>query len=112
MPAFAIEHHAIRFAQPGLFFQAVLDARHDAALFFLTLGVQLVEPSGNLPGTLHVFLVEKFDHVAGRARPSPSFATSSSALRPTFTGRRSPCSPSFANTRFSPSNGTASAMDR
>ena len=32
------------------------------------------------------------------------------AFSPTFTGERSPCNPSFANTRFSPSNGTASAM--
>src|SRR5260370_10053876 len=57
MPAFAIHYHAIRFAQRGLVFKPAKNADHDAPLFFLTLGVQLVVPTGNPPGTLNVFLL-------------------------------------------------------
>src|SRR5260370_5946127 len=57
MPAFSIHHHAIRFAQGGLFFKATKNAVHDATLCFLTLGVPLIQPAGNRACTLHVFLV-------------------------------------------------------
>jgi len=111
MPALVVEHHAVGFAQRGFFFQTTFDARHDATFFFLPLGVQLVKPPGDLAGALHIFLVKQIHHVAshihasggvqarsdaegnlGRRQraPSPSFATSSSAFRPTLTGRRSP----------------------
>src|SRR6266481_3445299 len=72
MPAFAIHHYAIRFPQRGLFIKTTKDAVHDAPLFFLTLGVQLVEPAGNLPCSLHVFLIEKVDYVAGHVHASGS----------------------------------------
>src|SRR6266853_4399218 len=64
VPAFAIQDHAIGFAQRGLCFQPVLDAVHDAPFFLLTLGIQLVKPGGHLPRTLHVFLIEQVHHVA------------------------------------------------
>src|ERR1700719_2212413 len=64
VPAFAIQDHAIGFAQRGLDFQPALDAVHDAPLFFLTLGIQLVKAAGHLPGALHIFLIEQVHHVA------------------------------------------------
>src|SRR5271157_3425591 len=65
MPGLAIEHHAICFAQCRLVFQTPLDAFHYAALFILTIRVQLVEPAGDCSGAVNVFFVEKIDHIAG-----------------------------------------------
>src|SRR5438309_31838 len=59
MPAFAIHHHAVRFAQRRLFVKTTKDAVDDAPLFFLTLGIQLVKPARYLPCPLRVFLIEK-----------------------------------------------------
>src|SRR6266404_4448467 len=72
MPTVAIHLHAVRFAQSGLLVKPTKNAVHDAPLFFLTLSIQLIQPARNLPGTLHVFLVEKVDHVAGHVHASGS----------------------------------------
>src|SRR6266849_9724809 len=72
MPAFAVHDHAIGFAQRRLFLKPTKNAVHDAPLFLLTLGIQLIKPARYLSGTLHVFLVEKIDHVARDVHASGS----------------------------------------
>src|SRR5579859_3097913 len=50
MPAFAIEHQAIRRALRGIAIETLLYLFHDARLFVLPLGVKLVELGGNFLG--------------------------------------------------------------
>ena len=70
MPALAFDHHAIVITQRRFFFQPAIDALEDAALFILTLCVELIETPGDLAGTIDLFHTEQFHHVAGRVHAS------------------------------------------
>src|SRR5215469_17441393 len=63
VPALAINHDAVGIAQQWLLREALLDGQQNPALGFLSLGIELVEPEGDLAGAPGIFHAEEFDHV-------------------------------------------------
>ena len=63
MPALAIDHNAESVVQRRFFFEASLDGVQNAPLFFLPLGVQLIESIRNFTGTHRIFHAEQLDNI-------------------------------------------------
>src|SRR6266404_4398634 len=63
MPSVAIDHHAIRVSQSGIFRQPQLDGVDNPPLLVLTLAVQLVETRCNFASAHQLLHAEQFDHV-------------------------------------------------
>src|SRR6185437_15137172 len=63
VPTFAIHHNTESLAQSRSFFESLIDGFKNAAFFFLTLAVQLVEPVRNLYSPHWIFHAEQLNHV-------------------------------------------------
>ena len=64
MPAVAIDHHAVRLAQRGLTGEPLLNALDDVPLLVLSVGIELIEASGNFARAFQIFHAEQIDHIA------------------------------------------------
>src|SRR5258708_2706836 len=58
VPAFAIDHDAVSFAQRGVAGDALFYSAEDAAFFLLALGIEPVELPGQEAGSIRIFCAE------------------------------------------------------
>ena len=65
VPAFAIDHDAVSFAQRGIAADAFLDQAQNSTLFFLAICIEAIKFGGQFARARGFFHAEQFDHVAG-----------------------------------------------
>ena len=58
MPVLAVDHNAVGVAQRGIGGETLFDCAQDSPLFFLTVGVELVELRGEFAGSRRIFHAE------------------------------------------------------
>jgi hypothetical protein len=58
VPVITVNYNAVRFVKMRLPLKALADFIEDFAFFFLPLGVQLIQPSGDFAGAFGVFHAE------------------------------------------------------
>ncbi len=68
VPAIAVDHHAVGFAQRRFIVEPLPDVLDDAALFVLAVGIELIEAGPNFARSAQIFDAEQIDYVAC-ARP-------------------------------------------
>src|ERR1700686_2381340 len=87
MPALSVDDDAVGIAKRGITVEAFFYRAQDSPLFFLAVGVKMIEFSGQFPGTNHVFPAEKFNYVASHVH-APGGVDSGRDTETNFAGCR------------------------
>src|SRR5215472_9442198 len=72
MPSVTVDYQAKRFAQSGIFRDALLDLFEDSAFFLLPLAVQFVQANRYPASSLGLFCAEQIDYIPRNIHPPGS----------------------------------------
>ena len=87
MPALSVDDDAVGIAKRGVAGKALFHGAQDSPLFFLAVGVKMIEFGGQFPGANRIFHAEKFNYVASHVH-APGGVDSGRDTKTDFAGCR------------------------